>query len=284
MTRIRVQTLWLLLLPLLLLAAGCGVQPAAAPERPVSTTIATRVATAAPIRSFAVPTATPVPPPTAIPMPSGPEPTGLGPLEVPVRVRIPRIGVNAPIETVGIEADGTMGTPKDFADVGWYGYGPMPGQVGASVIAGHVDSVHGPAVFWSLRDLRPGDRIEVDLLGGVTRRFVVDGSGSYQSDAAPLSAIFSWSGPPRLVVITCGGVFDRARHAYDHRLIVYAHLDTSSAQTTSAIPPPSGPARSGTRMPSLAVADGATDPLPDPMASAAGGVRPGCGSPARSCQ
>src|SRR6185437_12791823 len=72
--------------------------------------------------------AEPVLPP--LPTPGGPEATGLGPLELPVRVRIPRIGVDAPIETVGLEANGTMGTPQSFSDVGWYGYGPTPGQAG----------------------------------------------------------------------------------------------------------------------------------------------------------
>lgn len=241
---------WLALLSILVLTAGCAslgsnpvsrltgqttVTPTAAPPARVeptpTATLPAASATLTPALTMdttvALPSAEPVLPP--LPTPSGPEVTGLGPLELPVRVRIPRIGVDASIETVGLEADGTMGTPKSFSDVGWYGYGPTPGQAGEAVLAGHVDSVHGPAVFWSLRDLKPGDLIEVDLFGGGTRRFVVDGSGTYPSDAAPISSIFSWNGPPRLSVITCGGVFDRSVHAYDHRLIIYARLDTSPA-------------------------------------------------------
>ncbi|MGH2458587.1 MAG: sortase domain-containing protein [Chloroflexota bacterium] len=233
---------WLPLLAILLLTAGCaslGGNPISRLAGQTTATPAVRVeptpATTLPAASMtpAPPTETPVAlapaEPVLPPLPTmaGPEVTGLGPLELPVRVKIPRIGVDAPVETVGLEADGTMGTPKSFSDVGWYGYGPTPGQAGEAVLAGHVDSVHGPAIFWSLRDLKPGDRIEVDLFGGGARHFVVDGSGTYPSGAAPISSIFSWSGPPRLSVITCGGVFDRSVHAYDHRLIVYARLDSS---------------------------------------------------------
>lgn len=157
--------------------------------------------------------------------PTGDQPTGNGPLQVPVRIRIPRIGVDAPVEIVGLEGDGTMSTPRSFEDVGWYGYSPVPGDAGTAVIAGHVDSVRGPAVFWSLRDLRAGDQIEVDLTGSSSRRFIVEGEGLYLSNEAPLAEIFSWAGRPLLDLITCEGVFDPSRHAYDKRLVVYAHLD-----------------------------------------------------------
>ena len=252
MKRFRLGSPWVALLSILFLTSGCagpGFNPLSrltgqSTATPVTTPVvrieATRAAvspttvatpaTTATASTMDTPVAlTPaVPVLSPLPTPRGPEATGLGPLELPVRVRIPSIGVDAPIETVGIEADGTMGTPKSFSDVGWYGYGPTPGQAGESVLAGHVDSVHGPAVFWSLKDLKPGDKIDVVLFDGGTRHFVVDGSGTYPSGAAPISSIFSWDGPPRLSVITCGGIFDRSVHAYDHRLIIYARLESST--------------------------------------------------------
>ena len=171
-----------------------------------------------------------------VPTISGPLPTGSGPLPIPLRVRIPRIHVNADVEVVGLDADGTMGTPRTVDDIGWYGYGPIPGEPGASVLAGHVDSVRGPAVFWSLHELRTGDRIDVDLVGGLTRHFVVEGIGTYPSDEAPISTIFALAGSPRLNLITCGGIFDRVRRAYDQRLVVYARLDSTTARQSAAGP------------------------------------------------
>ncbi len=295
----------LALLTVLLLVTGCASLPAnpltghAGPTAPTPAIppVASAVA-ATPTVAVTSPTAVPTPasestgtPDAAqsalptLPTPAGPELTGLGPLEIPVRVRIPRIGVDAAIETVGLEADGTMGTPQNFSDVGWYGYGPTPGQAGVAVLAGHVDSVHGPAVFWYLRDLKPGDAIEVDLFGGGTRRFVVDGSGTYPSDAAPIASIFSWDGPPRLSLITCGGIFDRSVHAYDHRLIIYAHLTApASGSSTAAERPVSFPGETGARVPPVAVVEAAGRPLDQTGSSRMGVPSPGCDSPNRSCQ
>jgi sortase (surface protein transpeptidase) len=222
----RRAALAVLLVGLALFLPGCqGVIPASGRSAPALATPPPSPA-ASPTLTAAPPT--PTVPPTAAPSPtatpSGPVPTGSGPLRLPTRLRIPRIHVDASVEVVGLEANGTMSAPRRFEDVGWYGYGPIPGEPGASVIAGHVDSVHGPAVFWSLHELRPGDRIEIDLLGGTTLQFVVEGTGSYPSDEAPLSTIFTLAGPPRLNLITCGGIFDRVRRAYDQRLVVYARL------------------------------------------------------------
>lgn len=155
--------------------------------------------------------------------------TGLGAFPLPTRVRIPKIKVDAQIETVGQETNGEMQKPSAPDVVAWYGYGSPPGWPGASVLAGHVDSVKGPAVFWSLQDLRAGDVVEVELLGHDVRRFVVDTASLYVPEAAPIDVIFAPSGPSRLNLITCGGVFDRSRHAYDHRLVVFTRLASSTS-------------------------------------------------------
>lgn len=164
----------------------------------------------------------------ALPTPGQNGTTGLGAFPLPTRVRIPKIKVDALVETVGQEADGVMQKPSTPEVVAWYGYGSPPGWPGASVLAGHVDSVKGPAVFWSLQDLRAGDVVEVELLGHDVLRFVVDTATLYLPEAAPIDAIFAPSGPPRLNLITCGGVFDRSRHAYDHRLVVFTHPASSN--------------------------------------------------------
>lgn len=163
--------------------------------------------------------------------------TGLGPFPLPVRVRIPRIGVNAEIESVGVDANGAMERPSAADVVAWYGYGVAPGMAGASVLAGHVDSVKGPAIFWSLKDLQPGDTIDVQLLGNVTRHFVVEQAVWYATNSAPLNTIFAEGGPARLNLITCGGTFDHASHLYDKRLVVYTRLASDAGDGSVA---PSG--------------------------------------------
>lgn len=192
---------------------------------PTTATPVSPVATESLVPATSVPSVVPTVPPAPI----APADTGLGVFPLPTRVHIPRIKVNAPVETVGLEASGIMEKPSAADVVAWYGYGPAPGAPGASVLAGHVDSVRGPAVFWSLQDLRSGDTIEVEVLGHPNRRFQVVEAGVYPPDAAPIDVIFASGGPPRLNLITCGGVFDRSRHAYDKRLVVYTQLVTSSA-------------------------------------------------------
>ena len=186
-----------------------------------------------PTEKLATPTQAPRPTTTPAPISSGPEPTGLGVLQIPLRLRIPKIGVNATVETVGQTTSGAMDIPVDANDVAWYGIGPLPGEAGASVIAGHVDSKRGPAVFWSLQKLQVGDTVDVDQAGGTTRQFVVNSVQWYATDAAPLSTIFSLDGSPRLNLITCGGIFDRNQHMYDKRVVIYTHLAATSGQTSA---------------------------------------------------
>jgi hypothetical protein len=84
-----------------------------------------------------------------------PRPAG-GDVSDPVRLRAPDIDVDAAVIPLGLEPDGTLEVPQDFSETGWYTAGPEPGEPGPAVIAGHVDSKRGPAVFFRLRELRPG--------------------------------------------------------------------------------------------------------------------------------
>lgn len=165
------------------------------------------------------PRPSPTPSPTVVPTPSPTPPPAVG---APTRLRIPSIGVDASVESVGLTADGAMDVPKNYANVAWYNLGPKPGAPGNAVIDGHVDSKTGPAVFWDLRKLRPGDEIFVIGVDGVERRFVVTAMQVYKRDAAPLEQIFGAAPGTHLNLITCDGVFDRTRKEYDSNLIVYA--------------------------------------------------------------
>ena len=143
----------------------------------------------------------------------------------PVRLSVPAIGVETPLVRLGLEPDRTMEVPEDFGRAGWFAGGPAPGQPGPAVIAGHVDSRTGPAVFYRLRDLRPGDPIEVTRTDGTRLRFVVEGARSFPKTSFPTDAVFGPTPAAELRLVTCTGTFDRARGSYRDNLVVFARLE-----------------------------------------------------------
>ena len=144
------------------------------------------------------------------------------PLSAPVRLEIPAIGVSSSLVRLGLNADRTMQVPGDFQVAGWFTGAPQPGQLGPAVIAGHVDSRTGPAVFYRLRDLRPGDEVRVVRADHRVVRFRVDSLASYPKQALPDDAVFGATTAPALRLITCAGTFDRSRHSYRDNLVVSA--------------------------------------------------------------
>lgn len=137
-------------------------------------------------------------------------------------VEIPAIGVSASVTALGLNEDGTMEVPTDFAEVGWYRYGPTPGEVGPAVVAGHVDDHTGPAVFYRLADLERGDEVHVRRADGTTASFQVRRVEQHPKDAFPHDAVYGDTDEPELRLITCGGVFDRAERSHRDNIIVYA--------------------------------------------------------------
>ncbi len=161
-------------------------------------------------------------------------------LFIPVRLLIPAIGVNAPIESVGVGPDGTMETPgqRPWNDVGWYNAGPRPGERGSAVIAGHLDRPGGnPAVFWHLRDLHVGDDVLVVDAHGKTLLFHVTAIMSYPPQVAPVQDIFGNTAGSFLNLTTCAGDWIPTQHQTALRLVV----STSLAGPTPAYPPPVTP-------------------------------------------
>ena len=143
-------------------------------------------------------------------------------LSAPVRLEIPAIGVSSPLVRLGLNPDGTMQVPGDFQVAGWFTGGPQPGQLGPAVIAGHVDSRSGPAVFYRLHDLHPGDQVRVVRADRRVVRFRVDSLASFPKQALPDDAVFGATTTPALRLITCAGSFDRSRHSYRDNLVVSA--------------------------------------------------------------
>jgi sortase (surface protein transpeptidase) len=141
---------------------------------------------------------------------------------VPVRIEIPRIGVRAPVIRLGLNRDKSLEVPKDFGDAGWWSGGPRPGERGPAVIAGHVDSYTGPAVFYRLTDLRPNDVIVVVGRDGTRKRFSVVGSERYAKAQFPTDRVYGATDRPTLRLITCGGDFDSSTGHYLDNTVVYA--------------------------------------------------------------
>ena len=137
------------------------------------------------------------------------------------RLRIPNIGVNAYIESVGLTSAGAMDVPRRWDDVAWYSRGPRPGQVGNSVIDGHLDSDVAPAVFWYLGSLTYGNHIYVDWDADTEFDFVVHDKRSYPADSAPIGFIFGPAPQANLNLITCAGTWLKGAGAYSNRLVVF---------------------------------------------------------------
>lgn len=147
----------------------------------------------------------------------------------PIRVRIPAIGVDAAIVTVGQNADGTLQTPSLFDhNVGWYRLGPTPGEVGPSIMVGHVDNYKGPSVFWRLAELRPGDTIEVSRKDGQIVTFQVASAEQFDQNAFPTEKVYGNIDNAGLRLITCGGTFNQDTGRYTHNTVILADMITTA--------------------------------------------------------
>jgi hypothetical protein len=140
----------------------------------------------------------------------------------PVRVDIAAIGVRSRLESLDLNPDSSLQPPHDPARAGWYAGGPVPGDVGPAVIAGHVDSTHGPAVFWRLRRLHPGDRITVERSDGSSTQFAVTEVRLVPLGRFPTGEVYGATPDRALRLITCGGSYDHAKGHYRENVVVFA--------------------------------------------------------------
>lgn len=147
------------------------------------------------------------------------------PSSKPSALVIPKIGVNAVVEHVGLDAEKRMDVPKEWKNVAWFELGPVPGQLGSAVMAGHLDSPSGAAVFYSLDTLTQGDEIIVTNQDGTSLTFVVEKTATYSENQFPLQEVFENNDKKRLNLITCSGIFNKNTQLYSHRLVVFAVLN-----------------------------------------------------------
>ncbi|TYK47196.1 class F sortase [Actinomadura decatromicini] len=196
-----------------LIARAFGDRPAAAPPAPASSAQDPRRPPVAP-----APWADALPP------------------SVPVRLDVPRIGVRTPLMKLAQNADRTVETPPpDRAqEAGWYRLGAAPGSRGAAVIIGHLDTARGPAVFYRLGELRPGDQATVLRSDGRTAVFEIDSIERVDKKRFPTGRVYGDPGYAAIRLITCAGRFDRAIGDYTHNVIAYGRLVRTDGASTGA--------------------------------------------------
>ncbi len=142
----------------------------------------------------------------------------------PARLRLPRLGIDAPVVAVTVDADGLLAVPEDPHRLGWWRGGATPGDPqGSVVIDGHVDSAtSGPGALFRLGDSRPGDDVVLTDDRGHTTTYVVVGLRRYAKASLPVADVFARDVEPRLVLVTCGGAFDPASRHYADNVVAYA--------------------------------------------------------------
>ncbi|GAA4564271.1 class F sortase [Micromonospora coerulea] len=162
----------------------------------------------------------------ARPAASDGQPAGRLPASRPVRLSVPAIKVSAPVTPVGQAKDGSIDVPPltKHHQTGWYDRGPTPGEPGRAIIVGHVDTKRGPAVFYDLGKLKPGDRIEVTRSDRSVVTFKVDTVEHFDKADLPADRVYGDDGPPGLRLITCGGEWLGGRTGYADNVIAFASL------------------------------------------------------------
>lgn len=140
----------------------------------------------------------------------------------PLRVRVPALGMDADVRPVGVGGDRQMSLPDDPRVLGWYRFGPSPGDDGSVVLAGHVDSRRfgvGPLV--ALQAVEVGTEVQVVTGPEKVRTYRVDSVERFDQQALP-AAVFARTGPERLRLVTCTGPYLPEAGGYQQNLVVTA--------------------------------------------------------------
>jgi Sortase domain len=156
---------------------------------------------------------------------------------VPLTLSIPAIGLVVSLgSSLGVDFDGSVQVPTGTAQPGWFRLGPTPGQIGSSVILGHVDSYSGPGVFFQLRTLAAGDQVDIGLADGVTAKFTVNSVAMYSKLSFPAQRVYGSHGSSALQLVTCGGAFDHQTGSYLSNIVVYTSLTAVIPAVPAAAP------------------------------------------------
>lgn len=143
----------------------------------------------------------------------------------PKHITISRLGIDYDIIELGQNPDETMETPPLFEKVaGWYKYSPTPGEIGPSIIVGHIDTYKGPSVFWRLRELQAGDEISITREDNSVVKFKVTGLKQFEQSNFPTEEIYGNTEESELRLITCGGTFDKKTLHYSENTVAFATM------------------------------------------------------------
>ncbi|MCK2238340.1 MULTISPECIES: class F sortase [unclassified Crossiella] len=144
----------------------------------------------------------------------------------PTRVRVPKIGADSSLVSLGLNKDQTVQVPPitQPMQAGWYDGAPTPGEKGPAIVLGHVDGAGKPGIFYKLRDVAIGDEILIDRQDGKTVRFFVHETQQVAKKGFPTDRVYGDTDRPELRLITCGGVFDKGARSYQDNIIVYATM------------------------------------------------------------
>ncbi|CAI9403390.1 class F sortase [Aestuariimicrobium sp. T2.26MG-19.2B] len=146
---------------------------------------------------------------------------------IPQRLTIGSIGVSSSLVSLGLDG-GAMQTPDNPDLAGWFTGAHTPGGPGTAVVAGHVTWNRRPTVFYRLGEVKVGTQVSVSRADGTTATFTVRRIGTFPKNSFPAQEVYSADPTPRLILITCGGQYDRSQHTYDSNVIVWADLTSST--------------------------------------------------------
>ncbi|MFE9400306.1 class F sortase [Streptomyces sp. NPDC006530] len=160
----------------------------------------------------------------------------------PQRVEIPSIGVTAPVVPRGLDSGGAVDPPPyaQAGTVGWFGGGTRPGEAGAALLVGHVDTESRPAVFYGLSAVRPGQRVKVTGADGTVAEFTIDDVQVFPRSHFDAAQVYGprQRGRAELRLITCGGTYDRTTKSYTANVVVSAYLTDARDPAPSKPPQP----------------------------------------------
>jgi hypothetical protein len=210
------STAALVLIPIV--SGTTSVQPVDQVQQPVSAPSAAPEP-AAPSQAAVSPSSPPQPAP--IPTVAGPE--AAAERFLPVQLEVPRLAVSAPIDPTGVTPDGQAEVPENANRVGWYRFGPAPGEAGATVIVGHVDSrKYGKGALYPLRETQVGDEVLMSVADGSVMTYEVVDVTRYDKVTLPSDQLFKRTGESVLHIITCGGPYVPSLGGYQQNLVVAA--------------------------------------------------------------
>jgi sortase (surface protein transpeptidase) len=139
----------------------------------------------------------------------------------PSQLNIPSLNISAPFEELGLNNNHTLAVPQNSMGVGWFVYGAKPGQIGAAVVVGHLDTAKGPAIFADLSKIKPGDKIVITRDDGSVVTYRVDSLAKYSQSNFPTQAIYAPVSYAAIRLITCSGTWDKKAGHYSQNLVVF---------------------------------------------------------------